>query len=240
MAAIIRGHTPRPIHAISDPYEGVQQAPRFRPEPPKASSLLWSVLRDLVSGGKRLPVRLLWFGHGGNLSSVVAMLPRLARLADRYAIDLHIVTSPDTGAEKLCESVNQGGAPAFRLRFSPWSTQTTWRALEECDLVIIPAQLDDPAKTVKSPNRLIESLWAGRFVCANPVPSYEEFGEFAWLGEDIASGIEWAVQHPREVMRKLKIGQDYIARHYAPDVIARQWEAAFVAARGGAAPKAIV
>ncbi|OGA24049.1 MAG: hypothetical protein A3I02_14860 [Betaproteobacteria bacterium RIFCSPLOWO2_02_FULL_67_26] len=234
MAEITRAHTPRPIQAISDPYEGARQAPRVPPPPPKPAGLLRSVLRDMVSGGKRPALRLLWFGHGGNLGSVVDMLPRLAPLAARYAVDLHIVTSADTGAEGLCESANKGLPRSFRLRFSPWSTGTTWRALDECDLVIIPARLGDTAKAVKSPNRLVESLWAGRFVCASPVPSYEEFGEFAWLGEDIASGIEWAVQHPREVMRKLQSGQDYISRHCSPEVIARQWEAAFLAARGGA------
>lgn len=229
MADSTRAYTPRPVHAISDPYEGVRQSPGFRLPSRRASRLLWRVLQAAVSGEAR-PLRVLWFGHGTNFSAMVTLLPQFGRLLDRYAVEVHLVTSADIGVAELCERFNRDYSPACKLRFSPWSVETTWRALEECDLVVIPAQLDDRAKIVKSPNRMVESIWAGRFVCANPVPSYQEFGECAWIGEDIVGGIEWAVRNSREVMRKLKAGQDHVARHYAPEAIARQWEAAFTAA----------
>lgn len=238
MAEIIRIHTPSPTHVVSDPYEGARQSPRFRPPPRRAPGLLWSVLKTVLAGGRLLPLRLLWFGHGSNLESVIKLLPQLNRLRDRFTVELHLVTAADTGAEALCERFNQDYSPACKVRFSPWSVETTWRALEECDVVIIPSRLDDPAKVVKSPNRMIESIWAGRFVCANPVPSYQEFEEFAWVGQDVVGGVEWAVTHSHEVMQKLDAGQRYIARHYAPETLARQWETAFtVACQSNSAPQ---
>ncbi len=233
MAEIIRIHTPRPIHVVSDPYEGARQSPRFHPPPRRTSGLLWSVLRRVLSGSQSSPLRLLWFGHGSNLASVRDLLLQLPRLGNSYSVDFHLVTSSDVGVEGLCERFNRAYSPACKLRYSPWSAEVTWRALAECDLVVIPSQIDDPSKTVKSPNRMIESIWAGRFVCASPVPSYQDFGEFAWLGEDVLSGVEWALQHRDDVARKLKAGQDYIARQYSPDVIARRWESAFAAILAG-------
>ena len=235
MAGIIRPHTQRPVHTVSDPYEGARHGVKFEPPPRKARGLLGQTLRAVTSGGRSRPLRLLWFGHVSNFATVFDLISQLHRLVDRWRVEVHLVTAPETNAAVFCEEFNRDYAPACSLRFSPWSLETTWRALEECDMVVIPSRLNDPAKAVKSPNRLIESLWAGRFVCANPVPSYQEFDRFAWLGEDIVSGIEWALEHPREVRRRIDAAQQYIAQHYSPEVIAKQWETAFVAARNAAA-----
>jgi SAM-dependent methyltransferase len=177
-----------------------------------------------------MPLRLLWFGHGTNLASIVELLPELHALVTRCDVALHLVTAPNAGIEQVCVRFNEHHAPAFQLRLSPWSADMTWRALRDCDLVIIPIQKDDPRKAVKSPNRLIEGLWAGRFVIANPIPSYEEFGAFAWLGDSIVSGIGWALDHPRDVMRRIAAGQSYIEKNYSPGAIARDWDAAIQAA----------
>lgn len=227
MADIVRRHTVRPVYVVSDPYEGVQQRPRFNPPSPFMSGLLPGLLRSIFSGVRlRRPLRLLWFGHESNFESLAALLPDLRRLTKRYSVELLVVTTPKPEIVSLCERFNIENAPAFRLRFIPWSMEATWAALKEGDIVVIPSLRGDSTKAVKSPNRVIESLWAGRFVCANPVHSYQEFAPFTWIGEDIVSGIEWAVQNRREVMRKLKAGQGYIARNCSPEAIARQWESA--------------
>ncbi len=73
----------------------------------------------------------------------------------------------------------------------------------------------------------MEAIWAGRFVVANPIPSYREFDDFAWLGDSIVDGIKWALDHPDEVRRRIAAGQEYIEKNHSPEVIARQWDAAF-------------
>jgi SAM-dependent methyltransferase len=239
LAGIIRAHTQRPIHAVGDPYEGAGHEPRFRPPEPKASrsrSLL-SILRTAPAGGQARPLRLLWFGHGSNFSALLAMLPQLQHLISRYSVEVHAVTAADTNAAQVSENFNRDYAPACTLRFTPWSVEATWRALEECDLVVIPSKLEDRTKAVKSPNRMIESLRAGRFVCANPVPSYQEFSRYAWIGEDLAAGIEWALSHVDEVLERLRTGQEHVRRHYSPEVIARQWESALADRPAAALPQ---
>lgn len=236
MAEIIRHHTSRPLFVAGDPFEGVRRDARFEPPRARAQSLLGRVLGNVLARpGGSSALRLLWFGHGGNLGSIVDLLPELHRLVARHALELTLVTSPQSGVEQLCAEFNEDYAPVCTLRFSPWSVDTTWQALRECDLVIIPVRMNDSSKLVKSPNRLIEAVWAGRFVVANPIPSYQEFGDFAWLGDNIVDGIEWALEHPGEVRRRIAAGQEYIEKNYAPEVIARQWDAALKAAVSTAA-----
>lgn len=227
MAAIVRAHTGRPVQVVGDPYEGPPGSPRFDPPAPWRSSPLARLVRTLLSGGRRNRVlRLLWFGHESNWESLAALLPRLRPLTARHPIEVHVVTSCRPEIASLCERVNRDNSPSMRVRLSAWSTGKVWDSLKECDIVVLPSRVDDPAKAVKSANRLIEGLRAGRFVCANPVPSYQEFSRYAWIGEDITAGIEWALSHRQEVMERLKAGQEHLSRHCSPEAIARLWEAA--------------
>lgn len=237
LAAIIRSHTERPVHDVGDPYEGPGGGPRFRPPAAKSALSPLGVLSAIFSGRPARPLRVLWFGHGSNFPALLSMLPQLERLLVSHAIEVHAVTAADTDAARLSENFNRDYAPACTLRFTPWSAEATWRALEECDLVVIPSNLDDRAKAAKSANRMVESIRAGRFVCANPVPSYQEFARYAWIGEDLAAGIEWALSHAGEVIDRLKAGQEHVERHYSPAAIARRWESALCGTPGrGPAP----
>lgn len=241
MAEIVRGHTQRPVFVAGDPYEGVRGTVEFRPPSARAQSLLGKVFENVLGGSSRRPLRLLWFGHGSNVGSIAGLLPELPRLVARCTVEVHLVTVQHPDVERLCTSFNEDYAPACTVRLSPWTLDTTWQALRDCDMVIIPIRMDDPSKLVKSPNRLVESVWAGRFVVANPIPSYQEFGDFAWVGEDIVSGIEWALDHPAEVRRRIAAGQAYIEKNFSPAAIARQWDAALkeaLNARSAPAPGA--
>jgi hypothetical protein len=80
-------------------------------------------------------------------------------------------------------------------------------------------------KLVKSPNRVVEPLRAGRFVVAYPLPSYVELSDYVWLGEIIADGVAWAVANREEVRRRIAAGQGHINRRFSPLSIGRVWEA---------------
>lgn len=240
MAAIVRAHTARPVQVVGDPYEGPRGSPRFDPPAPWPRSLLAHLLKTLLSGGRRSrPLRLLWFGHESNFESLVPQIPRLRPLTRRYPIEVHVVTSPRPEIMSRCERLNSENSPAVRVRLSAWSTETVWDALEECDIVVIPSSADDRAKAVKSPNRLLESIRAGRFVCASPVPSYQEFSRYSWIAEDLAAGIEWALSHRKDVIDRLKSGQEHVVLHHSPEAIARQWESALTTGHetGNAVPQ---
>jgi glycosyltransferase involved in cell wall biosynthesis len=114
------------------------------------------------------------------------------------------------------------------VEFEAWSPETTQRALQECDLAVIPSDLNLRRMTVKSANRVMEILRAGRFAVAHAIPSYLEFSAHAWIGEDIIDGIKWAMAHPNEVRARIRAGQDYVENNFSPQALGRQWQSAFL------------
>ncbi len=138
---------------------------------------------------------------------------------------LHVVSAAGAGEmQRFLSDVEQRHRPSVVTRFTPWSPEATWDALSECDLVVVPS-LPDAKKLVKSPNRVVEPLRSGRFVVAYPLPSYQELGDYLWLGEDISAGIAWAISHPAEVLDRIESGQAYISRRFAQSIVALRWAA---------------
>jgi hypothetical protein len=188
-----------------DPYEGPDGEPRFAP--------------------RREQVRLVWFGHPVNFDSIVAMMPSLVRLGRKQPLMLHVVSAGGTGnIEAFLANSNGRNRTGLCTLFTAWSPAATWRALSECDLVVVPS-LPDAKKLVKSPNRVVEPLRAGRFAVAYPLPSYQELRDFVWLGEDMASGIEWAMANQATAFQRIKSGQEYINGRFAPRIVSLRWAA---------------
>lgn len=227
------------VRVIGDPYEMARGAPAFDPPAPRRATL-GSMLRRLGPGtAERRAVRLLWFGHPTNLGPVFALLPQLAPLVSDWSLELELVSGAGCGAEEVCAQVTRDFGPLLVARFTEWTPQAAAGALERCDLVVIPADVDAPGNAGKTANRVIESIRRGRFVVAHPLPSYLEFERFAWIGASIADGIAWALRHPGTVRRRLAGGQAHVEAAYSPAAIGALWERAMLdaAAAGGRRPR---
>lgn len=205
MAEIIRVTTGRTSVVIGDPVEGTRGAARFQPD------------------GAML--KCLWFGHPINLDSMFASLPALQTAAARYPIDLNVVTAPIPGLTDQLNEWNCNHADGLRLRLTQWSPVNVQHGLQAADMVLIPS-LTNSTKQVKSPNRLIESIWAGRLTLAYPLPSYLEFDGFSCLHENLGVALEVAMLAPNAHHERIVAGQQYIDTCYRPEHIARQWEQA--------------
>ncbi len=199
----IRDEYGKDAFVIGDPFEGPRGEPRWQP-------------------GPRL--KALWFGHPVNLPSLEQSLPALLQACRKKPMDLRIVTERVDGIERQCKDFNSKNRNLLSMRFAEWSNAETWRSLAEADFVVIPYIAGHPRSLAKSPNRIIESLWAGRFVVAQPIPSYLEFGEWAWIGEDIAGGIGWALDNPAAITPRITAAQQHIAATYSAGPIAASWE----------------
>ena len=178
------------------------------------------VVTDPVEGKRgeprsatRRPVHLLWFGHPLNLDTLRLGLPQIPP-----PFELTLVTAPGSGAE------------AMGHRFRAWSAPALFEELRDCDAVIIPSDPRNPRKAVKSPNRFTESVWAGRFVIAHPLPSYEALARFGWVGEDLGEGLAWLLAHPDAAAERVRAGQLAIEEHFSPRAIGRAWQVAIAAA----------
>lgn len=101
---------------------------------------------------------------------------------------------------------------------TPYSEESIKAGFDRAGAVIIPVG----KRIAKSANRLIESINAGCFVICNPMPAYDEFKRFAYVG-DIAKGIEWYLNNPEEALSMVSEGQKYIQERYTMNQIGPMW-----------------
>ena len=202
MARVIAERTGCHAEVIGDPFEAPPGEPRFQP-------------------AER--VRLLWFGHPTNFDTLFAMMPSLVEFSRERSAELHVVSTNMSNILGALAQVSRKHEPRLSTHFTAWSPDATWQALHACDAVLIPS-LPGDSKLVKSPNRIIESIRRGRFVSAFPLPSYQPFANYAWLGDNVLDGIRWAIIHPREAETRMQAGQAVVEKEFAPTRLARQWE----------------
>ena len=187
---------------ISDPYEGPAGAPNFAP----------------ATGG----LRLVWFGHVNNLQELFDQLDALAKFGRHAPLSLTVVSQRIDGIDAAFQQANEKFNGALSIHFTPWSLDATWAALADCDLVIIPS-IDNDIKKAKSPNRIVEALRNGRFVVANPVTAYEDYGDFIHIDPDIASGLRWTMDNRDIIEARIQKGQEFINGRHSPEAIAADW-----------------
>jgi hypothetical protein len=194
----------RGIAVIEDPYESTSP----RPVRVAASS----------------PLRLAWFGSLGSVN--VAPLEQAfdAVCSGLGDIQLELVTANESREavssmrERLCSR-----HPRLELTFTPWSLAATEAALERSDFVLLPQEHRTAWGKVKSHNRMVSVIRAGRFAVASPIPAYQELAQYGWVGEDLSAGLRWAMAHPAEAASRVAEGQRYIDARFAPEVIGRRW-----------------
>ncbi len=163
-------------------------------------------------------LNLLWFGHPVNIDTLAECLPSIALLSKSIPLKLQVVTNLPNGQQDLDTIVPMG----LNANYISWSVSATEKAIADCDLVIIPTVHND-FKNAKSPNRLLEPLWAGRMVVAGPIPAYQPFGDSAWIGKDIVEGIKWCLDNPKEVVKRIAQGQADIEKYFTEQAIGNQW-----------------
>lgn len=205
MAAAIRVATSREAAVIGDPYEGPKGEPEWKWQP-----------------GRR--IEALWFGHPSNLDTLGVLLPQLAARKADVALSVRICTQVTAGLEEDCRRFNREFGNRVKVYFVPWSVEQVWLELSKTDLVLLPSRVGVGHKDVKSPNRLVESVWAGRFALASPLPAYQPFAEWLCLGDDFCAGLDWVLSHSSEIIPRIRAAQEYVAAHYSPEVIGKQWE----------------
>ena len=214
MADAVRRHTGREAVVVTDPVEGRRGEPRFEPRFPR--------------------LRLAWFGHPSNLPALAANAHELHALAARHPVHLTVVTQVSAEVQGLLSSVASLGHDRLRIELVPWTQEATWDALARCDAAWVPL---DPAsaKAAKSPNRLLEAAWAGRFVIAGALPAYAPWSDVVAVGEALDVAIEAALDDPAGTMKRVGAAQRRIASAHSGYAIGLAWARAL----GDASPRAL-
>lgn len=190
LADVIRQYAPTPVSVVTDLVEGERGEAK------------------VAAHGDA--VRVLWFGHPVNLSTLKYGLPQIQKVAQGVA-SLTLVTAPGAGAEQI------------GVRFRAWSAAAVFEELRSNDAAIIPSDPYDPRKVVKSPNRFAETVWAGRFALAHPLPAYEALAEAGWVGDDLGDGLQWYMDNRTQALERIRAGQDLVAERHSPSAVGQQW-----------------
>lgn len=202
LAGRLAGEAVHGISVVEDPYEAPERGPRA----PGSS-----------------PLRLCWFGNAIDLAPLDKALRAIAAGMPATGVRVEAVTARSAAAALQALGSELGRAhPGFQLRFTEWSLPAQHNALAACDLVLLP-QDAGPWGRVKSHNRLVEALRAGRLAIASPIPSYQELAEHAWIGEDAAAGVAWALGHPDDALRRIEGGQAYVRARFSPEAVGAKW-----------------
>lgn len=201
MAIAARPYCERPPIVIHDPYEGP---------------------RGEFAGLSDNP-KLLWFGHPTNLDSLHSCLEDLVGYARYRPLTLSVLTQPVPKFEAIAQAISQRHAPYFHIACQRWSLDAQWEALAVCDAVIIPS-LQNDRKKVKSANRMIEGLWAGKPVVAQPMPAYAPFAEWTPIKPLISQGLAQLMMERNEIGPRIGAAQAFIDEHYSPAEIGEHWK----------------
>ena len=143
---------------------------------------------------------VLWFGHASNL-------PPLTKEIEKGTLENHwlkVISNPNSFIKTV-----------------PWSMQAVEQGMDECDLVVIP-QEDTLRNRCKGANRMVESIRSGRFVVASPMPAYEQFREWMYLG-DIQEGLQWTKDNANQITDRIREAQKYVNENFSMESIGPMW-----------------
>lgn len=178
---------------------------------------------------------LLWFGHQTNIYSFAAAFGDIVAFSRLHPVELTVLTRLDEAIVGSCQSASAQHGPRLRVDAQEWSLDAQWRRLQACDAVIIPS-LQDSIKQVKSANRIVETLWAGRPAVAHPVPSYEAFRDWTPVGSSLLEGLSALAADPSAVADRVRQAQTFIEGRHGPAIIGRQWDQTLAAIATGKPP----
>ena len=213
----------RPVEEVPECYEMSRNDP-VAPRKPAFSRLrrLFARAGASAEAGR---LRMVWFGHDSNIQGLRQSLTDLYEFGKEVPLFLRCLGPAGFGMEALAAlpEVTAPHAP-LRMVFEPWTLAGCDAALRDGELVLIPYDLSDRTKTVKSNNRLIASLRAGRLALASPIPAMKSLEQFAWVGHPLSAGLRWALDHPEAVLARVAEGQRYVEAHHSPEAITGHWE----------------
>lgn len=173
------------------------------------------------------PIQLMWFGSSASLKFVdwITLWQRLEREIGNYHFTM-VTAKAERLVNKMKERERRGiftGVNFDKISILDWTWELQGEKLRDCDIVLMPVQVQNYRTDTKSANRLVDSLISGKFVVTSPLASYVEFDTYTWQQEDYIEGVKWAQAHPGEVLDRITRGQEYTKQNYSPEVIAQQW-----------------
>ena len=138
--------------------------------------------------------KYLWFGTATNLVTLKG-----------FNEPIEIVCQMSESVKKILDSLE------CDYTFTEWSLESMKAAFDRNNIAYIPSD-DSRKRSVKSPNRVVESIRQGLSVITDPVPSYLQFSE--WISFD----------KPKQLVPE---AQQYVRENFDISIIGEQWKNLF-------------
>lgn len=191
-----------------------------------------TVIYDAVEGSLRAPsanksidpdtIHCLWYGIPHNLNFLHFALPKLSQLQG-IKLKITVLTQIDDEIKDWYRSAKNDYQDRITLEVKQWNLEDHFQQLQRCDVVLVPSMEGEEFR-VKTANRIITALWAGKPCIAYPLPSYQDFKEYAILNPSMADGIRHLLTlTPQQLAAKISAGQEYIKNHYSTEQISQHW-----------------
>lgn len=181
----------------------------------------WWCERSEIDGSPQQPgvVRLAWMGHRANWETLEPLRALLAEL-DGF---------------RLVTVANHSEADVA------WSPEAVRRVVAACDIGVVTTR-PAPVSTVKSSNRVVQFMAAGKPVIADRIPSYEAVVRQGVTGFLCDSRDDWraALLELRDPGRRRTIATaawDTVDPDYRVETIAGRWLEVFRTLEPAAAPR---
>jgi hypothetical protein len=212
--------TTRPIRVIEDPVASPLGVARVFRQQGKLAGWGSALLR---SKGAVSRLKLVWYGSEGNWPAMATWLQAIGPFAKEQRFLVWAVCSVHPKILDTIERFNAQFGPDALVELVSWDEATQWSVVADSDVVLIPSDPSDPKKLVKTANRLVDALHAGRHVIASPLPSYLPFESVTTLTGDPLAALRDYVARPEEALRKTRDGQSMVRQRHGEQAIVSSW-----------------
>lgn len=117
----------------------------------------------------------------------------------------------------------------FQFDIQEWNEVEIPHNIINSDVVMLPCS-ENSSNAFGRSRLLCESLWMGKFVVASESEVRKEFQQFAWISEDLTSGVKWAIENQNDVLGVIRAGQKYVESNNDWQSITQQWKRVFQSA----------
>jgi glycosyltransferase involved in cell wall biosynthesis len=198
-------------------------------------------LQDEILGSVKLdysaqrPFRIVWEGLPSNIYQLRTIRTALQQVSHRYPLKLIVVTDPDQprtvpwlGRVKTLDVLRQ----IFdNVDFRSWDKATWSDIITDCDLAVIPIELDRPLYAGKPGNKLALFWRAGMPVVASATPAYVRMLRAAGLEtlacfstQDWITALETMINNEQKRREAGLRGRDFVARALSTDALLQSWD----------------
>lgn len=160
---------------------------------------------------------VLWFGHSSNILYLVKLINNL----DTFKIPIELRILSNEQSLLVLQKINTKRLNNIKIKFDFWSVDKMILTAKDCDICIIPSDINEVKKMGVSSNRLLTALALGLPTAADMLPSYKIFNEY--FTDIRSSGFNELMLNPSKFTKHVKKAQKNILPLYNFENIGKIW-----------------